>query len=104
MDTAEEFMSLVYDPATSSAKSVEGLLAPDCVFAGGNMPQVGGATSARAAWEADPVALHHRRPWFQRVVCPACTAPTARHPSSAGIPLGQQVTVFIFSISFPSEP
>lgn len=86
MDTAEEFMSLVYDPATSSAKSVEGLLAPDCVFAGGNMPQVGGATSARAAWLADPVALHHRRPWFQRVVCPACTAPIiCWHPArSAG--------------------
>jgi len=33
-------MTIIYDPEASSAKAVEGLLAPDCQFAGGNMPQV----------------------------------------------------------------
>lgn len=34
-------MSLNYDPAAGGSKAVAPLLAPDCVFKGGNMPQAG---------------------------------------------------------------
>lgn len=53
LGAAEEFMSLIYDPATSSAKAVEGLLAPDCQFFGGNMPQASALVPGCCGWRAE---------------------------------------------------
>lgn len=64
LGAAEEFMSLIYDPATSSAKAVEGLLAPYCQFFGGNMPQASALAPDCCEWRAE-----------RRAACLACHLP-----------------------------